>query len=61
MEVMSREELKNLIAWIESRLLFAEKLITDAQLTKNYGKEMHYIAKREVYQEMLSKLKLDSQ
>jgi len=60
MEAMSREELKNLIAWIESRLQFAEKLITDAQLTKNYGKEMHYLAQREVYEEMLSKLKLEN-
>jgi len=53
---MSREELKNLISWIESKLQFADKLIKDAQDTKNYGKEMQFIAKREVYEEMLKRL-----
>lgn len=54
---MKREELEKMIKWIEARLSFMERLINEAQQTKNYGKEMHFSAQKEVYSEMLSKLR----
>lgn len=53
---MSKEELKNMILWIEKRLLFVNRLIQDARATSNYGKEMHFIAQKEVYLELLDRL-----
>lgn len=54
---MKKEELEKMIMWIEARLSFMEKLINEAQHTKNYGKEMHFSAQKEVYNEMLNKLR----
>ncbi len=54
---MKREELNKMITWIEARLSFMEKLIIEAQQTKNYGKEVHCVAQKEVYSEMLNKLR----
>lgn len=54
---MKKEELEKMIRWIEARLTFVEKLINDAQTTRNYGKEMHFSAQKEVYSEMLGKLR----
>lgn len=54
---MKKEELEKMIRWIEARLTFVEKLINDAQITRNYGKEMHFSAQKEVYSEMLGKLR----
>lgn len=54
---MKKEELEKMIRWIEARLMFVEKLINDAQITRNYGKEMHFSAQKEVYSEMLGKLR----
>lgn len=54
---MKKEELEKMIWWIEARLMFVEKLINDAQITRNYGKEMHFSAQKEVYSEMLGKLR----
>jgi hypothetical protein len=56
---MNSEELSCLITYLEGRLNFAKKLIDDAQLTKNYGKEMHFIAQLEVYQDILKKLRAE--
>jgi acyl-homoserine lactone acylase PvdQ len=53
---MKREELKKIIQWVEARLAFVDKLIDEAQSTRNYGKEMHFTAQKEVYVEMLNKL-----
>ncbi len=54
---MKKEELEKMIRWIEARLMFVDKLINDAQTTRNYGKEMHFSAQKEVYSEMLVKLR----
>lgn len=54
---MKKEELEKMIRWIEARLMFVDKLINDAQTTRNYGKEMHFAAQKEVYSEMLGKLR----
>lgn len=54
---MNKQELDVLIKWIEARLSFMDRLISDAQQTKNYGKEMHFSAQKEVYTEMLNKLR----
>lgn len=54
---MKREELDKMIKWVESRLSFMEKLINEAQQTKNYGKEVHCVAQKEVYSEMLNRLR----
>ncbi len=54
---MKREELNKMITWIEARLAFMEKLINEARQTKNYGKEVHCVAQKEVYSEMLNKLR----
>lgn len=54
---MEKQELENIIVWVKGRLSFMDKRIEEAQQTKNYGKEVHCIAQREVYFEMLDKLK----
>ncbi len=54
---MKRDELEKIIKWVESRLSFMEKLIYEAQQTKNYGKEVHCVAQKEAYAEMLNKLR----
>lgn len=58
---MSKKELQQMIDWIEARIRFVDKLITDARNTCNYGKEMHFSAQREVYHEMLEKLRASGQ
>lgn len=58
---MSKKELQQMIDWIEARIHFVDKLIADARNTCNYGKEMHFCAQREVYNEMLEKLRASGQ
>lgn len=57
---MTMKERNKIILWAEGRLAFVEKLIEDARLTRNYGKELHFSAQKEVYNEMLEKLRATS-
>lgn len=48
---------QNLMSWLNGRLKFVNRNIEDAQATKNYGKELQFSSMKEVYVELLLKIK----
>lgn len=51
------DSLNEIILWLNNVLRQANIVIRDSQETGNYGRELHYIAKKEAYEEMLRKLR----
>lgn len=53
---MKKEELLLLVTWLNQQIDFTSKLIEQAHLTKNYGKEVQYLAMKEAFSKCLGKL-----
>lgn len=52
------DSLSEIILWLNIVVKQANTVIRDSQESGNYGRELHFIAKKEAYEEMLKRLSL---
>ena len=58
---MNREQLHEMLTWLDDQISYANEAIHEAQATRNYGRESQYEGIRDAFTRCLNRLKQEGQ